>query len=550
MSFFKSAALFSGLVFVLSWLVPNHYYPWSSYYNDFVAFLALSAAGVAGLPFVLRVGGATIFVVVLSFVPVIQYFFDVIFFWGDALIVACYLLAFGYSIALGRTLRSGYGFQVFESVAWVFLVGSLMSAFIALFQLVGIGKSIWIVDLPPGGRPFANLAQPNNLATLISCGLVSLLYLVEKKRVLPVLATFFAVGLVVGLVLTQSRTPWVGAIILLVWWLLKCKQGDLKTRFGTLFIGVFGYAVAVLSFPDIAQFFGWRAAALYERLESVERLEIWRQMAQAVITGPLWGYGWNQVGAAQLEATIGVPVAMQIEHSHNLVLDILIWNGPLLGSAILLIGMVWLGGLAKDARGTASVLGLLLVGIVLLHGMLEFPLEYAYFLLPVGLVLGMVEAERGDRDFLKLPRLGGGVFIVASLAFMAWIWQEYRVVESDHRLMRFENARIGEVRAEQSAPDVLLLTQLKEFLRFARTQATPDMDERKLEWMRNVAYRYPFPPCIFRYALALALNERAEQAREELLRLRLLHGEGAYQEARLSIDAMVEQYPQLAAISH
>src|SRR5690606_5411810 len=105
--------------------------------------------------------------------------------------------------------------------------------------------------------------------------------------------------------------------------------------------------------------------------------------------------------------------------------------------------------------------------------------------------------------------------------------------------------RIGDLKAKQAAPDVLLLTQLREFLRFARTPAAEGMGDEQLDWMRKVAHRYPYPPSLFRYSLALALNGRAQQASDQLVVLRALHGDRHYDEAVLSLGDMQEQYPQL-----
>ena len=116
--------------------------------------------------------------------------------------------------------------------------------------------------------------------------------------------------------------------------------------------------------------------------------------------------------------------------------------------------------------------------------------------------------------------------------------------------MRFENAQIGDLKAMQEAPDVVLLTQLREFIRFARTPATINMSREQIEWMRKVSHRYPYVSSIFRYSLALALNGQADAAREQLRILRALHGEKYYAEARQSLWEMSARYPQLFTVLH
>src|SRR5690606_7638097 len=285
-----------------------------------------------------------------------------------------------------------------------------------------------------------------------------------------------------------------------------------------------------------------------ERAQALHRWPLWVQLWTAVLDGPFWGYGWNQVSVAQHASSEVYPVQLMVEHSHNILLDLLIWNGPLLGGLIICAVAFWLAHLGWRSRSLESIFCLIVVGVVLVHGMLEFPLEYAFFLFPVGLLLGLANGEQRSRRELLVPHWVLMTVLITSAGTFAWVWHEYRVIEEDHRLMRFETARIGDSKAERAAPDVVLLTQLREFLRFARTPATEGMDDEQLEWMRKVAHRYPYPPSLFRYSLALALNGRAQQASDQLVVLRALHGNMHYQESVLALKNMQEQHPQLRSI--
>ncbi|MNZ98869.1 hypothetical protein D3C78_1181740 [compost metagenome] len=177
--------------------------------------------------------------------------------------------------------------------------------------------------------------------------------------------------------------------------------------------------------------------------------------------------------------------------------------------------------------------------------MLEFPLDYAFFLFPVGLLLGMVEADQQVSALFSIPRWVQAGAVAVFVVGLGLVWREYRVVEEDYRLMRFESARIGSLKAEQKAPDVVLLTQLREFLRFARTEAREGMSPSELGWMGKVVHRYPYPPSLFRYALALGLNRQPMAAYKQMLILRSLHGDERYDEGLAAIQAMLESHPQL-----
>lgn len=548
----KLFLVLSCLSMVLAWLLPNHYYPWTSFYNEYLAFVALfflvSACAVRGGCKGVGIGWAVFFLLGLSLVPLVQYFSGLILFFGDAFFAFLYLCAFSCSLLVGRGLYEEFNGRVFEFFSWVVLVGALFSAGLSFYQWFEVGGNIWVMDLAPGARPYANLAQPNNLATLLCLGLASLIYLFERKHVSIGIAGGLAFCLVASIALSQSRTSWLAALCFFVWWGSKGKYLDLRVRWSVLTVGCGVYALMIFLLPVLADFLGLSVSDLRSRAGSIQRLEIWWQALVAIGKGGLWGYGWNQVSMAQLAVTLDYPVSIQVEHAHNVVLDMLLWNGPVIGGGAVLLGFCWLGRIALNAKSVESVYALLVVGLVLLHGLLEFPLEYAYFLLPVGFLIGGLEAESADKPVCNMPSGGWFAFALIGLMVAICVWREYAVIEEDHRLMRFEARGIGELRAEQKAPDVMLMTQLREYIRFARTPAEAGMMAEEVDWMGNVSRRYPFPPLLFRYALALGLNERPQEAVQQLLVLRGLHSERDYIDGVQAIKDMAVIYPQLNAV--
>ncbi|MDE3738385.1 Wzy polymerase domain-containing protein [Pseudomonas resinovorans] len=541
--------LASGIMLVLSWVLPNHYYPWVAFYSDYLAFLALGTLGVC---FVfhrrLSLSACSILLLLLALVPWGQWLAGQVVFLGDASISGLYLAGLAFAVILGRMAFTSWGRDSFEILSWVFLVGAILSCWVVLVQWLRLDGGIWVVDMRLEGRPYANLAQPNNLATLLLMAVASLLYLREKRRLQWWSASMIALTLIFCLVLTQSRTPWLGVLCLFGWHFYCYRSFGLRLSPIRLLPWIAVYALFVLALPVIADAMHLTAYSVADRAQALHRLALWKQMLVAVYHGGWWGYGWNQVSTAQVAVSLIEPVSMMTEHAHNIVLDMLIWNGPLLGlAAVALISFHFLR-LASRSDSPEGFYAWLVIGLVFLHGMLELPLEYAYFLIPVGFLIGLIEAEQGVPELASLPRfLGGGVWMVGVLV-LGLVWVEYRKLEDDYRLMRFETARIGDHRAGQSAPDVWLLSNLREFVRFARTEARPDMPAGELEWMRRVAHRYPYPPSLFRYSLALGLNGHPQAARLEMMRLQALHGDEMYAEAQRGLVILSKRYPQLAGM--
>ena len=537
---------FAIVFFVSSYLVPVHYLPWVAFYNEALAFAALFFLLVAVCSRNRLIFSAPVMVLLIAAaVPLLQWGFGGVMFFGDALMPSLYLMALAMAIAVGQSSFSSASGKRLEIAAWAMLCSALISTWIALCQWLLIVDGLLVVDIPVGGRAYANLGQPNNLATMLSMALIALLYLYEKRKLGSACGALLAVVLLFGVAITQSRTPWLASFAILLFWGLKAPKCSARISWGVLlgWCGIFGFFVAAL--PYISDAFLLSSTAPLQRMQSLHRLELWWQLMHAVLQGPVGGYGWNQISVAQVAVSLVHPVQLMTEHSHNILLDLLLWNGPLLGGVGIVFLFVWLLRLAWGVRTVDGLCCLLVIGVVLVHGMLEFPLEYAFFLLPVGLLLGYVAAE-GKIGFRFAPPqflVVSGVLVFGG--FLGWVWYEYRVIEEDYRLMRFETAGIGSLSASQAAPDVLLLTQLREFVRYARTPAVVGMDDEDLEWMGKVVQRYPYPPSLSRYSLALAFNGRSAEADKQLLILCSLYGADRYDEVLHAFLAMRDSYPQL-----
>src|SRR5699024_8438031 len=76
----------------------------------------------------------------------------------------------------------------------------------------------------------------------------------------------------------------------------------------------------------------------------------------------------------------------------------------------------------------------------------------------------------------------------------------------------YEQARIGNL-PPASAPDVLVLNDLRARLVVARTEPEAGMSAEDIELMEKVARVYPAPPEVYRLSSSLALNGRELEAR-------------------------------------
>lgn len=548
------------LLCACSWLIPDHYPPWKSFYSDCLAFAGLlmlslfvagSARSGANLPVV------AVVVVTLAAIPATQATSGLIFFSGDGWMAAAYLAGLSISISAGHVIAQSGREDLANALAWLFVASAGVSALLVVHQVLDLDAlGVLIVPLSEfDHRPYANLAQPNQLATLLCWGLMGLLYLHSRARIH--LAALLGLGglLILGVVLTQSRAPWLGAAALVVWWLLKRKTIP-QVRGWPIALGLALYAGLILFWPEtsISRAEKSLAPAISMPAQRTDladpgtHLQNWQEMTRAILKQPWTGYGWNQVSVAHVQnAHERHTYAELLSHSHNLLLDLLVWNGLPLGLLIIGLLAVWLATRAWRCRSPESWFAFAVMGFIGAHSLVEYPLEYAYFLLPVGLLAGLVEADDGQGRTLRVPAAVPWAAVVLGAVFMVWVWIEYRIVEEDYRLMRFETRNIGPLKAAQPAPDIVLLTQLREDLRMARSQARPGMSEAELAWMRKVTYRYPYYSNLFRYSVSLALNDRRDEASIEFRRLYDIYGARPYAQAKQGVAWLTQnRYPQLA----
>ncbi|MFI8607158.1 Wzy polymerase domain-containing protein [Pseudomonas sp. NPDC077649] len=556
MSLYKGAQwllMLAAVTLLVAWLLPIHFSPWAVAYQEFLVFFA----GLLLVAAMLQAGQVKFSLALLGFfllpvIPLLQLAFGVIYFAGDAWIASVYLLGFALMLQVGYSLAGRPESRDFfiRLLAVLFAIGAVLSTWIALRQwllLSGSAEStVWVADLPPGARPFANLGQPNNLATLLCLGISGVLYVYEKHLVGPLAAGLLASFLLFGVALTQSRAPLLASVAVIIFW--GAKTYVYKPRLSMR--GLLGWFGVYASYLFALEFFSKSGGGVVRLGSANERLIIWSQLWQDIWLGPWWGYGWNQVAVAQMQGALNYSAPSISLNGHNLMLDLMVWNGPLVGGLIILGIAVWLLRVGWFARSAESMFALLAAGFVLVHSIVEFPYEYAYLLFPLGLLLGVAAAERRQVLEFVVPRLLIGVVLSLCVGLFGWFWREYQVVEQDHRLLRMELARVGQLKAMQSAPDVVLLSQLREFIRFARTPPTSEMSASELEAMRKVVYRYPSISGLLRYVLALGLNGETNAAREQLRLFHRLYGYGQRRHlpAMFELQEMQRQYPQVFGV--
>ncbi len=552
----------------LAWLLSNHYPPWNSAWAEGLAlFLGCAAAlfasrsGAWPRPWAMALLLALCSVGGHAALNRMQ-------FKGDAAMAALYLLALAVSIAWGAALtraQTGANPQcqdpqvpqelkktspALAGLAVMLVLSGLASVAIACIQWLDLPRlGFFMADLPPYSRPFANLAQPNHFCTACFLALAALLQLRQHRWVGPLVFGLCGASLAFGMVMSGSRTGWVQWVVLLAFTAVGSRRFKLAIGWRELAALTAFFVVTSVAWPAINDLVGRMSARpVADTLSGGTRLLHWRAMADAISREPLVGYGWNNASAAQTQvAADHPPVHEQLEHSHNILLDLLVWAGVPVGAAIVALLGFWFVTRFRACQSATALFWLLALAGLLAHGMLEYPLEYAFFLLPAGLMVGAVEALHPQRSAITVPlgllRATGGALCAA----VTVVALDYLQAEQGFRTMRFETA--GFVGGTATAPPHLrVLDQLEAYQRFVQTEARAGMSPGEIAWMRQVSERFASPPAMLRYALAAGLNGDPATAALTLTRLCRIQKKERCDEARQSWPALQAKFPQLASV--
>lgn len=540
--------LFASVFMLAAWLVSDHYPPWMTAYSESAMAIGLCCLlAASSRPAADRRSRSVpvIFwwIVAIASIPGCQWLAGQVVYSGDAIVASLYLLGFAVAVLTGCQSAQRHAANSAAWLAGTVLLGATVSAALALFQVFpGVSFGHWLLPICKAGRACANLAQPNNLGTLIGLGVAGLLLLREQRRLGSVTAGVLLVLLLLGAAASQSRTAMLfGPAIMLCWFMARRAGATCQTRLSLMASVTAAHWSLVWFWPVLEQALLLNATAgLGERGVDGGRLQAWTMFVDALSLSPWTGFGWLQTASAQLAVADRHPPLTGVwQHAHNLFLELLIWCGYPLGLLLCGLTIFWFINRATRVKTIEGVIGIASVTVFGIHSMLELPYHYAYFLVPIGLWVGHIEHSLGA-EVRRLAALRW-IPVVLSLCLLIGVMRDYSEVEEDYRLARFESLRIGTLAAAQAAPDALFLSGLTAQLRLIRTKPVAGMPLADLNAMEAAVKRYPDVASMAKLAWAWALNGRLHDATQMLARIRFVHGDVLYRKVRLDLHQRVQR---------
>ena len=306
------------------------------------------------------------------------------------MLLAALLLAWS-----GAALAPGARAAALQAFCLGWVVVGVLSTAIALVQVFAPGWADGVLVARSGfpGRAVGNLRQPNHLSSLLLWSLVALVPLHEAGRLRTRSAVLLGALMVVGIELSGSRTGTVGLLVLALW---GVADGRLARASRLLLLGApLFYAAWALALKSLQAGALGAATRLGEADVSGSRFGIWRNTLALIEQQPWTGVGFGEFNFAwTLTPFPGRPVAF-FDHTHNLALQFAVELGlplSLLVLALLSLALwqAWRRSLAvAGAEGAALRAGVVMLLLMALHSQLEYPLWYAYFLLPTAWLWGV-----------------------------------------------------------------------------------------------------------------------------------------------------------------
>ena len=421
-----------------------------------------------------------------------------------------------------------------RAVAAGWLGAALVSSGIALLQYFDLeGPLFPWVNIAEPGQAFGNLRQPNQLASLLVIGLLSLRWSL-RRGLSNRLAAGMAALLLTALAATASR---VGLVEFLAAGALSlCWAARGRWRMAALAVlgALVLYALAAVALPWALQASeGAAGRDLIERLRSAEstcgsRFILYSNVLHLIGLKPWAGWGWGELAYAHYITLYDGPRFCHIlDNAHNLPLHLAVELGVPVALAVcgalawaILRGRPWA---EQDPTRQLAWGVLMVIGI---HSGVEYPLWYGPFQIAVALCVWMLWTTRAGAE-AALPdqasarrwqtaRLGVAALMLAAVAYAGWdyhrISQIYLPVEQ--RAAMYRDDAMGHARKSWLYADVV---------RFAEVTTRPAVRENAT-WMLPAALKTlhfsPEPRVIQKVIESATLQGRDDVALGHLARFR------------------------------
>ena len=391
-------------------------------------------------------------------------------------------------------------------------LAALLSACIGLLQYFGFANGLQgLASAADVGQAYGNLHQRNQFATLLSMGLLALLWHAATASAECIGSTeptparvwalyMFAALLAAANVASGSRTgmlQWLLVAGMFWFWAIPNRQPLVRPL---VCVSLLAYLLAAIAFPLLLQK-GFLGSGILSRIleaspACTSRITLWNNVLQLIAQKPLMGWGWGELDYAHFVTPLaGLRFCGIVDNAHNLPLQLAVEGG--LPLAVLLCAL--LGGVVFYAKPWRESMPMRQVAwgvlaVIGLHSFLEYPLWYAPFqgalLSAVYLLCFQTTGLPTNNQRIRMGLLSAGLLVGSILVtFDYWrMSQIYMPLSSRARM--FENDTL------QKAKESWLFKDLAVFAELTTTALQRDNAEQVHAMALKVVHLSPEPRVI------------------------------------------------------
>ncbi len=294
---------------------------------------------------------------------------------------------------------------VFGAVAFGAWLAGILNALIALMQVFtpDLADGVWLAASGVAGRAVGNLRQPNHLAAVLLSACVATVALCALGRMQARWAGLCVFAFVGAIALSASRTGALCLLLLALWGWRDTRMARPARRL--LWLAPLAYGLwwlLLFAWASWAQRSFGGAARLAESGLGVSRTAVLQQAWELVRQHPWSGVGFGEFNFVWTLTPVNQRPPAFFDHTHNLFLQ---WAVELGLPAAVLLTVCLLAAVALAAQrawrlpgppGLARRAAWMMMFLVLVHSLIEYPLWYAYFMLPAAWALGFASAPQED----------------------------------------------------------------------------------------------------------------------------------------------------------
>lgn len=330
----------------------------------------------------------------------------------DYIIINCVILFILFLSIISSTLLDNKKNIIYMMVATL-VSAAFFNSLISFLQFLNLTENLIFISEAKSKRYSGNLGQPNHMGTLVIIGICGTLFFYNKYKIKLILLLLPL--LVVGGALSQSRTMYISLLIIFIFILYYTKKNIVEKVYSYLFFLV----ILLFSIVNYSlKFFTNNKIDIVKRIHlDSSRFDLYKDFFSTVDKIGLIGNGFSS-----LEKFIffnGKYYNYYVGSFHNIFLDTFFYWG-VVGLLLLLYIMVCFFNFYIRLSKSSDVLLLLLIIPIFVHSFFEFPLNYAYFILPIVIIYNYFDKYRISLFYIS-KYFFGFIVVVFFIIFLKYI---------------------------------------------------------------------------------------------------------------------------------